>query len=45
MKNIYFVRVCTVDTEFGITLISLQATEKKCLVALPPLDKRAPPTV
>ena len=29
MKNIYLVRVCTVDTEFSITLISLQATEKK----------------
>ena len=29
MKNIYFVLVRTVDTEFSIALISLQATKKK----------------
>jgi len=29
MKNIYFLLACTVDTEFSITLTSLQETEKK----------------
>ena len=38
MKNIYFELVCTVDTEFSIIFICLQAS-------VPPVDKRDPRTV